>query len=127
MQFFLILLTSLLAVFTSCSSQSKNELIQGTWKISETWNMNDAKKFEKNKKIDPLYAVIHNDMIILTSFYKNEVESYRYKILNDSKLIVFSSNQDSIPIKINELSNQNLEVELSIFGKVKWRFERIAL
>lgn len=89
--------------------------------------MNDAKKFEKNKKIDPLYAVIHNDMIILTSFYKNEVESYRYKILNDSKLIVFSSNQDSIPIKINELSNQNLEVELSIFGKVKWRFERIAL
>ncbi|MFN2372343.1 MAG: lipocalin family protein [Cyclonatronaceae bacterium] len=116
----LLMFTIPLFLMASCSSKSKNEMLLGEWKLQSEI---DLETHTINNDVEPMYAIINKDYIILTDKKDMERnEEYRWNLKHDSLIVILDG--DSTFIYLKELNEKKLVVDYDFFGKTRLIFEK---
>jgi len=106
--------------------KSKSELLQGEWKFIAAYDLESKNGLKPKKPDEAVYALVSARKIQITNKKNNKSdETYLWKIKGDSLYLTEKNKKKTYPIFLRTLTEEKLEVELDVFGKMRLELARI--
>lgn len=121
---YILLLFVGILVLTACS-KSKEELLQGTWRLQSSKNLKKNRVIKTFGDDDLAFAIINQDSIILTDDLKElSEEVYLWEMMEDSLKIMKPNRSQTFFVQIHTLTEDSLIVDLNFYRKIRLTFDR---